>query len=468
MSHDPRRIKSKASPSRIKALEALQAIQKRNAFAHEVIAKIIDGSALDESDKAFATRLVLGVVSMQGTLDAVIDRCLRSPDDIQDDVRNALRISAYELLYLDKASYAAVDQGVELVRYIAPKASGLANAVLRKMVKAAAAFPFGNPDTDLEALALLEGFPPWLASLCLLWLGPARGRAFMKACNDPSPLFVFINSLKADEDEVRELFDGLGGYHDAPTLCGIVPPGCLRLNRSRAISDGRVRKLLSDGSILVSDASAQAVAFICAAAIARARKRKGSDVRVLELCSGRGTKTIMIQDDVFRLTGEQVGHYVCVDNMAFKNAIVEERIRHFGIKVRSCLTEDLTATPHPIEGGDYDVVFLDAPCSGLGTMRKHPEIRWRIRPEVIEQDAERDGKLLASAALNVASGGYLLYATCTITPDENERAVKSFLESSAGEGFRLVPIGEETVFRTSLAPDSPDAHFAALMQRVTD
>ena len=114
-------------------------------------------------DRAFATRLVLGVVSARGTLDEIIDRSLRSPDDVQDDVRDALRIGVYEMYFLDKSPHAAVDQCVELVRTFAPKACGLANAVLRKASSLKGEFPFGNPQADLEAFARQYAFPVWLS-----------------------------------------------------------------------------------------------------------------------------------------------------------------------------------------------------------------------------------------------------------------------------------------------------------------
>ena len=134
---------SKVSPARLAALEAVRLVRERDAFAQDIIAKRIDSSDLEPEDRAFATKLVLGAVSAQGTLDEIVDRALRSPSDVQPDVRDALRLGAYEIVFLDKSPHAAVDQGVELVRSIAPRAAGLANAVLRKIVMLKASFPFG-------------------------------------------------------------------------------------------------------------------------------------------------------------------------------------------------------------------------------------------------------------------------------------------------------------------------------------
>ncbi len=125
----------------------------------EVMVRLVDEAPLSPEDRAFATRLVLGVVSTRGVLDDVLNRCMRTPHDVTDDVRDALQLSAYEIIFLEKSPHAAVDQGVELVRSIAPRAGGVANAVLRKVVAAKSRFPFGDPSSDIAAYARLHGFP---------------------------------------------------------------------------------------------------------------------------------------------------------------------------------------------------------------------------------------------------------------------------------------------------------------------
>lgn len=453
-----------ASKPRRAALASLLAIQQRDAFAQEVITKNIDASSLNDSDRAFATRLVLGVVATQGSLDHVIDRCLRSPHDIKQDVRMALRLSAYEMLYLDKEDHVVVDQGVELVKTIAPRAAGLANAALRKMVSLRKAFPFGDARADLRAAALLEGFPFWLAQRLAKTMDPEHLRLFMEASNEPSPIYIALNPLKGAGDDIREILQAKGGYEE-PVLCeGIPVKGCLKVLDRKALADGRLIRSLRDGAALVSDAAAQTVAQICSQTALCILQKKPSP-SLLELCAGRGTKTIMIQGDIVRATGHQIKRYVTVDNIAFKNELLKKRAKTYGISIESCLLADLTLRTEPLFPEAFDVVFLDAPCSGLGTMRKHPEIRWRITDQAIEEDAKRDHRLLEAAAVNVAKAGYLIYATCTVIPEENELAVRAFLESDAGRGFRLVPLGEKPIFKSILRPGGPDAHFCAVMKR---
>ncbi len=114
----------------------------------------------------------------------------------------------------------------------------------------------------------------------------------------------------------------------------------------------------------------------------------------------------------------------------------------------------------------FDEVFIDAPCSGLGTLRRHPEIRWRIKPADIVEFARVQLGMLQAAAPHVAPGGALAYATCTVTREENNGVVKAFLESEAGAGFKLAPVNGRSCVATRLAPGSPDAHFAVRFERI--
>lgn len=475
-----RGARHRLSPARRAAYEALDRIDRRKAFAQEVIAATIDKADLSSEDRAFATRLVFGVVSMRGSLDAVLDRCMRSPRDVKPDVRRALRISTYEAIYLGKDAHVVVDQGVELVRSVAPKAAGVANAVLRKVVACRGSFPFGDPAHDLAALSLQQGFPLWLTELLARDLGRAQAATFEQASNDPAPVFLYENPIKSEEGRLADALSANGSAAEVPSFRGVPLSGCLLLKDRRYLMQPGVADALADGRALVSDASAQAVASLCAiVATSKAEgvvddvsqlaeavpKGASDDVSVLELCSGRGTKTIMVQGGIFLMLGRQADRYAAVDNVPFKCDLLKERAAHFGATVDEVACAELGEGPLPVPG-EFDAVLLDAPCSGIGTLRRHPEIRWRIAPDVVTGDAKRDAALLAQAATGVRRGGFLLYATCTVTREEDEDAVKGFLESDAGSRFRRVSVFGGDFFKPTLQPGGPDAHFCAVMQRV--
>lgn len=441
-----------ASPARQAALRVTSIVRERDAFAQELIHKYIDSSRMSREDRAFATRLTLGVVSSYGTLDDVINRCLDRVSDINDDVRDALRISTYEIIFLKKEPHAAVSQGVELVKTIAPKASGLANAVLRRIADKAHKFPFGDPRTDIEAFARLHAFPEWLTKRALLDLGPEATRDYLAGSNEPAPLFVAINAAKADEAEVVETIVAAHGDPVAVSVNGEDIPGCYCLSEGRVLFDGRVRHMIQTGQLLVSDASSQQ--------IARLVLPEEKPASLLEVGAGRGTKTVLIQSDAQRRYGSQIDEYVTVDNLEFKTNITVERAEEYGIHVSESITGDATALDDVVGERAFDVVFIDAPCSGLGTLRRHPEIRWRLNPEKIDEFAKTGLALLKSASTHVVPGGSIVFSTCTITRAENIDVVKAFLASDEGASFALAPIGGAPCFNPALKPGSPDAHFA--------
>ena len=449
-----------ASPARQAALRVTSIVRERDAFAQELIHKYIDSSRMSREDRAFATRLTLGVVSSYGTLDDVINRCLDRVSDINDDVRDALRISTYEIIFLKKEPHAAVSQGVELVKTIAPKASGLANAVLRRIADKAHKFPFGDPRTDIEAFARLHAFPEWLAKRALLDLGPEVTRDYLAGSNEPAPLFVAINAAKADEAEVVETIVAAHGDPVAVSVNGEDIPGCYCLSEGRVLFDGRVRHMIQTGQLLVSDASSQQ--------IARLVLTEEKPASLLEVGAGRGTKTVLIQSDAQRRYGSQIDEYVTVDNLEFKTNITAERAEEYGIHVSESITGDATALDDVVGERAFDVVFIDAPCSGLGTLRRHPEIRWRLNPEKIDEFAKTGLALLKSASTHVTPGGSIVFSTCTITRAENIDVVKAFLASDEGASFSLAPIGGAPCFNPALKPGSPDAHFAVRLVKAAE
>ena len=447
---------SKASPARLAALAVCGDVRRRDAYAQDVIARRVAGSPMAREDRAFATRLALGVASSWGTLDEVLDRALDKPGDVQDDVRDALRIAAYEILFLDKTPHAAVDQGVELVRSVQPRAAGLANAVLRRVVALKREFPFGDPSRDVAALARLHAFPLWLAKRLIADLGPQAAVDLMRASNEPAPLFVAANEAKATADEVRAALAEAGADVRPVSIDGVEVPGCLQVAEPRALQDGRVRRLFSQGKLLVSDAASQLVA----ASVLPAHM----PASFLEIGSGRGTKTILLQSGALRAYGSQM-ELVALDNHAFKTDLLRERAEEYGVHVADAVTGDATMLGAVLGGRRFDAVFIDAPCSGLGTLRRHPEIRWRLTEEHLGELAALGLSLLRSAAGHVARGGQLAYATCTVTHTENNAVVKRFLESPEGADFELAPIAGKACVATRLAPGTPDAHFAVRFAR---
>ncbi len=457
-----------ATPARMAALRAVKLCRIRKSFAEDVIESTIDNSTIASSDRAFASKLVLGVVSTRGVLEEVLDRCLDSPDDVKPDVRDALCISTYEIIFLDKEPYAAVSQGVELVRGIAPQASGLANAVLRRVVEARDEFPFGDPTQDLAAHARVCGFPLWIAELLAQDLGTEQAHAFMDASNEPAPVFVAVNAIKSNDDDIVQLLEDAGGDPEPVQVDGRVVEGCYRIDSARMLLEEKVDDAFSDGLLFVSDAAAQRVAQLVLPC-GEGEEPDGPPASFLEIGAGRGTKTILLQSFMRRRWGSSPKEYVVVDKYEFRIRALINRINDYGLSISELLVADGTELDKDVDPDRlFDIIFIDAPCSGLGTLRRHPDILWRLTPEMIDESAQCGLDMLKNAASHVAPGGILAYATCTVTTAENESVISKFLESEQGSAFEIVPIGEKDVFASDLTSQGCDAHFMAKMRRKAD
>ncbi len=452
----PKKKRTGATPARRFAVETNTIVRTRKAFAHEVLESRLERSKLSKEDTAFAQVLVLGVAATWGTLDEIIDCALDNPKDIEPLVRDALRISTYELFFLGKEEHAAVDQGVELSKYIAPRTGGLANAVLRRVVELKKTWPFGDPKTDIAALARLYGFPQWLAVRLIKDLGASDAVALMKASNEQAPLFIAVNKAKASDQEIVALFADCGVTAQPQTIDGVEIPGCYFISNSKILLDGRISHALAQGKILVSDVAAQRVAMLALP--------EEKPAAFLEIGAGRGTKTILLQSNAQRKYGSQMKHYT-LDNHEFKARVLRERAEKYGIEVADALTLDATEMTAEDFPETFDAVFIDAPCSGLGTLRRHPEIRWRLNERGIENLAAKGLKMLQTAASLVNPGGRLTYSTCTVTKRENQEVIMEFLKSEEGADFKLEAIDGHASFATNVNSGSADGHFAVCLVR---
>ncbi len=428
---------TRASAARLKALEILIEAQKRGAFAAQLFESRIDKSPLSKPDKAFTRLLVRGVVSTSGTLDELIDHFARKPASLKPELRCSLQIAVFELIFLRKEGYIAVDQGVELAREVAPRATGLANAILRSVVRVRDRFPFGDPNKGPQALARLCGFPLWLTEKLIAEMGLYEARVFAEASNEAPPQFLAVNAAKATDEEIIELVASFASEKECLEPAGAghcQVPGCYRLLDAGLLNDGRLRRAFAQGKILISDAASQTVASLSLP--------KSKPQSFLEIGAGRATKTLLIQNQALRRWSSQIDDYTALDSHGFKVELLERRCEAYGIEVAQALTGDACHLDRLVGDKNYETIFIDAPCSGLGTLRRHPEIRWRITPKTIQDCASLGLRLLMSASQHLKPGGRLVYSTCTITPEENQEVIKAFLRSPEGACFELVPVGD--------------------------
>ena len=389
---------------------------------------------LEPRDRALTTRLVLGTVGAQGTLDAAIDAHVRSASKLEPRVRDALRIAAFELMYLSTEPAIAVSQGVELVRCVVPQAAGMANAVLRRIAEAeraeveAARIRLDSGEIDDDAIALVGGMPTWLAHEFVVSLGPEQASELSRGNTEAAPLFVATNTVKLSPGEAFTVLDESGFEPVSQPL-----PGCFVLTAPAGFAKSG---LVGQASLLPCDLSSQLVAYIAAVSPSR---------RLLEIGQGRGTKSVLMAS-VSRRIGAPAQIVAC-DNDEAKVRISTARMKQAGV------AEDVTCrhldartvgwetAPEAVQG-EFDTVFIDAPCSGVGTLRRHPEITWSLDPKLLDPTHASSlpalqQTLLAAASSRVRLGGALVYATCSPLIQEDEAVVQAFLSSEAGSAFRV-------------------------------
>lgn len=443
------------------ALDVVTRVREREAYAHETLDAALSRAKLDPRDGAYATRLAYGTIGCRGTLDEAISRFVTGPA-LQPGVADALAVSAYEILYTRTPERAAVSEGVELVRSVQPRAAGLANAVLRRLAEAKLEFPWGDPTTDVAALARLHGHPEWLARLWVEELGFETAASIMAADNEPAPLYVAHLPF---EIAFETVLDSLVADGAEPQECPV--PGCIVVNSaSKAVKSTALR----NHHVIVADAGAQLTAQLLNAR---------PDQTIVELGAGRGTKSLLLAGAA-RLAGGDAD-VLAVDVHAFKLDALLEIAASVGVKTIRALTADATDpnAPGMPALGSVDTVLVDAPCSGLGTLRRHPDRRWRARPDEIETLAVLGGKLLRTAAALVKPGGFVVYSTCTIASAENADVVQAFLDSEEGDGFAVdslradVPepwhrfLTTQGYFQSLPEQGGADGHFVVRLKRGT-
>lgn len=401
-------------------------------------------SGLDVRDRALATRLALGATAAAGALDRVIDSHLRRGARLEPRVRDALRLSAFELLYLGTRADACVSQGVELVRGVAPRAAGLANAVLRRVAAedvpalSAARSRVATGDFDASDLACVGALPEWLCERALASLGPADAAAWAARALEPAGAWVAANRARHTCEAAERLLEE-AGCSPAP---GPVPGSFSLGDPARLAGSGLVERV----DVLPCDVSAQEVALACAPAPGE---------RVLEVGQGRGTKTVLLEGAACAAGGPC--EVTAVELSGRKSTLAARRMEAAGLAghVR-CVAADARGLDEAY--GTFDLVFVDAPCTGTGTLARHPEIAWSLEPEAPGELAALQLDILAAAAACVRPGGRLVYATCSVLAEENEHVVDGFLASPAGSAFELAES------RRVSRPDA-DAHFHARLSR---
>jgi 16S rRNA (cytosine967-C5)-methyltransferase len=366
------------------------------AYADRAFGAEAARAKLPTRERAFAMHLAFGTIQRLRTLDAALEQVAgRPPQRLEHKLAHALRLGTFELLFSATPARAAVDEAVSLVRKrVGERGTGLTNAVLRRIAAEGPAWYAALPQETAEQAALRHSLPDWLAALWFEAYGAERGRSLCAAANEPAEVVLRPNLLKAAPAELETALSVAGiPFHADDATGALVLDGPFEhageelLGRGLAVAQSR-------GSIL-------------AAAALEARPGE----RILDLCAAPGGKTLQLAAAGARVTA--------VERNAGRARALQETVERAGadVEVVEADAREYTADE------PFDAILLDAPCSGNGVLAGRPDARWRRSAGDVAELAALQVELLRHARTLVKDGGRLLYAVCTLSPDENERVL---------------------------------------------
>ncbi len=445
------------APARRAAFQALVAIDADRADLPAALAAS-RASMTDDRDRALTATIVTGTLRWQRTLDHLVEHFAKRPlTKLDPQVLAILRLSLFQLLHLDRVPAAAVvDDAVSLTRAARKSsASGFVNAVLRSMLRQRHKLPLPpRPDDSADRSAALAylgitwSHPEWLIARWLERYTFEQVEAWVQFNNDAAPLTLRANTLRLTRDQLQDRLS----QHDVDTTATRYAPDGL------VVTSGNPLRTAEDESFLVQDEASQLVPLVMDA-------RPGE--RILDLCASPGGKTVAIAAAM-----RDAGTIVACDVRAARVSLLHDTIGRSG-------AQHVDIVHVPAHGslpfsGTFDRVLVDAPCSGLGTIRRDPDIRWRRAPHDLPRLANQQIDLLMRAATAVRPGGRLVYATCSSEPEENDDVVSAFLERAPFDRLdlrnesheSLTPLLDETgAMRTLPFAHGLEAFFATALVR---
>lgn len=421
------------------------------------IDKMLDGelrrTELEAADRALVTELVNGCVRWQSRLDWILMGFYHGEfAKCMPIVKNSLRIALYQMMFLSKIpAPAAINESVELVKRIkGDRHAGVVNGVLRNILRNLQSIRYPDrKENEVLYLSVHTSHPQWMVRRYIERFGSEDAEALLTANNQRPMLTLRVNSLKTTPEQVqRELTEADIKFEVSP-----IHPTSLLVTSLR---DVRGLQLFADGHVTVQDASASL-------AVQLAAPRSG--MKVIDLCAAPGGKAVMAAE----LMGNN-GSVIALEKYESKLSFIQDNAQRSGVSIISPLQGD--ARTFSSDKG-ADVVLVDAPCTGLGTLSKKPDIKWRRQIDDIRKMVTTQREILDNAAKLVNVGGCLVYSTCSIEPEENVEAIRWFLQShpnftlDAAEKYLPAEVCQEGYVQTFPHRHRSDGAFAARLVRTS-
>lgn len=438
------------------AIEILNRVEDGKAFAEPLLDQYLATDLLgDTRDRGLLTELVYGTLRMRGFVDWVLAQFLQKDLTATDTgLRNILRTALYQIFFTDKIpDHAIVNEAVELTKRADPGKVSLTNAILRNVLRRKEQLPFPERHQDFRGYtSIRHSHPAWLIeSWTRLW-GEEETLALCQANNTVAPLALRVNRLQTSRERVIEELHREGITAEKTAYA---PDGLIVREAGKSLRDTVAYR---QGLFQVQDEASQMIARLV---------NPAAGETILDLCTGMGGKATHLAEIM-----ENRGRIIAVDLRKSKLRQLQDLAKRLTVRIIEPVAADATIDLDMVDHNSCNRVLVDVPCSGLGTLRRCPEIKWRLTPEVLRSNTRLQTKLLSRAGNYVKPGGRLIYSTCSIMPEENEEIVESFL--AAHPEFHLIfPAGVARLlldgrgyFRTFPHRHGTDGFFGAVMEKI--
>ena len=389
------------------AVKVLNRVERTDSYLDKLLDAELKSRDVADIDKSLFAEIVHGVVRWQGRLDWILNGFTHGNFSKSEvNVRNTLRVALYQILFLTHVpQYAAVHEAVEFIKRIrGEKFAGFVNAVLRNIIRTLDGIHYPNPDEDLtQYLAVYYSHPLWMIKRWLQRFGREETEKFLMANNEVPGLTLRINKLKITPSEFLTLLE----KNNIPFQGSSFIDYFIKVKSLSGIAQ---MNIFQSGFFTIQDESAALPVLLL---------DPQSGDRVIDMCAAPGGKTTFIAELM-----KNSGKIIAIDKYESKLNLIRTSCERLGIGNVETLVADSSDVVIP----PADKIIVDVPCSGLGTLRKKPDIKWKREPEDIQHLVRRQTTLLENAAGLVKPGGVLVYSTCTVEPEENSGVIHTFLE----------------------------------------
>lgn len=402
------------------AINVLERIINEGAYSNIILSNELNNSDLSDKDKALVTEIVYGTLRRLKTIDTIIASFVKDVSIMDKKILNILRVAIYQMNYLDKVpSYAACNEAVEEAKEVSEKDSKLVNGILRNFVKKDGKFDivFRN---KIDEIAYDLSFQPWMVRMFIKQYGENEALEILDGLNNTPKMTVRVNTIKGDYEEVYEELEEAGYNIEEGCIC----PEAISIKGGKGIENN---KAFVDGKVTVQDESAMLVSPLL---------DLEDGMKVLDLCCAPGGKTTHI-GELLNNTGEVLGF----DLHENKLELVKENYERLGIT--NIKLNQMDATKLDAKLVSYaDRILLDVPCSGIGIIRKKPEIKWNKTRKDLKEIVGVQRDILENAWEYLKKGGIMVYSTCTLNKEENEENIKWFLSKHKDVKIEKVFVGK--------------------------